>query len=119
MEFRRVLFRSKPPPCGGFFVPGPRSPGKRSAPGTCGPREKRCVCKLVGAGANALGGKCPPASACGRRLLLDFAPKDIRTHVQSCTAAHKRKTGCPAFPACLRSDAIGSASGRERVCRDV
>src|SRR3546814_12519085 len=67
---------TKPPPCGGFFVPGPRSPGKRSAPGTCGPREKRCVCKLVGAGANALGGKCPPASACGRRLLLDFAPKD-------------------------------------------
>src|SRR3546814_2064822 len=32
-------------------------------------------------GANALGGKCPPASACGRRLLLDFAPKDIRTRV--------------------------------------
>src|SRR3546814_5200400 len=38
---------TKSPPCGGFFVPGPRRPGKRSAPGTCGPREKRCVCKLV------------------------------------------------------------------------
>src|SRR3546814_5702457 len=31
--------------------------------------------------ANALGGECPPAPACGRRLLLYFAPKDIRTRV--------------------------------------
>src|SRR5690606_28580653 len=31
-------------------------------------REKRCVGD-GGAGANALGGKCPPAPACGRRLL--------------------------------------------------
>src|SRR3546814_17469585 len=58
-------------------------------------------------GANALGGKCPPASACGRRLLLDLAPKGIRTHVHSCTAAHKRTTGCPGFPACLRPQARG------------
>src|SRR3546814_18554435 len=42
-------------------------------------------------GANALGGECPPASACGRRLLLYFAPKGIRTRVRTCTAAHKRK----------------------------
>src|SRR3546814_17958222 len=41
----------------------------------------------------SLGGECPPASACGRRLPLDFAPKDIRTRVPTCTAAHKRKAG--------------------------
>src|SRR3546814_11695414 len=32
--------------------------------------------------ANALGGECPPAPACGRRLLLYFAPKAIRTRVK-------------------------------------
>src|SRR3546814_16755892 len=36
----------------------------------------------LGAGGNALGGECPPATAFGRRLLLYFAPKDIPTHVQ-------------------------------------
>src|SRR3546814_15426483 len=44
-------------------------------------------------GSNALGGECPPASACGRRLPLDFAPKDIRTRVPTRTAPHKRKAG--------------------------
>src|SRR3546814_10786685 len=41
-------------------------------------------------GANALGCECPPASADGRRLLLDFAPKGIRTRVPTCSATHKR-----------------------------
>src|SRR3546814_8643758 len=53
-------------------------------------------------GANALGGECPPASACGRRLPLDFAPKDIRTRVPTCTAAHKRKAG--SLRSCKRSE---------------
>src|SRR3546814_20615968 len=47
-------------------------------------------------GANALGGKCPPPSACGRRLFLVFAPKDIRTRVPAFTAAHERKGGASA-----------------------
>src|SRR3546814_6876265 len=58
-------------------------------------RRSRCgesvaALTTVAPGANALGGKCPPASACGRRLLLDFAPKDIRTRVPAFTAAHER-----------------------------
>jgi hypothetical protein len=32
-------------------------------------------------GTDTLGCKCPPAPAFGRRLLLDFAPKGIRTGV--------------------------------------
>src|SRR3546814_13498828 len=43
--------------------------------------------------ANALGCECPPASADGRRLLLDFAPKGIRTRVPTCSATHKRGAG--------------------------
>src|SRR3546814_16195369 len=42
-------------------------------------------------GANALGGKCPPASAFGRRLLLAFAPTAIRPHVSAFHPAHERK----------------------------
>src|SRR3546814_15362434 len=57
------------------------------------PTERKArVRKWVGAGANALGGECPPAPAFGRRLPLDFAPKDIRTRVPACTAARKRKS---------------------------
>src|SRR3546814_8764304 len=61
-------------------------------------------------GANALGGECPPASACGRRLPLDFAPKDIRPRVPTCPAAHKRKAGSlrSCKPA-IRQPAIGRA----------
>src|SRR3546814_16597531 len=57
------------------------------------PTERKArVRKWVGAGANALGGECPPAPAFGRRLPLDFAPKDIRTRVPACTVARKRKS---------------------------
>src|SRR3546814_2774942 len=75
-------------------------------------------------GANALGGECPPASACGRRLLLYFAPKGIRTRVRTCTAAHKRKAdrltllqACdrsPAWPAGPRGESKEEI-GREHV----
>src|SRR3546814_2576803 len=86
-------------------------------------------------GANALGGECPPASACGRRLLLYFAPKGIRTRVRTCTAAHKRKAerltllqACdpsPAWPAGLRGEikeeafAVGGCRGTfaPKACR--
>src|SRR5690606_39636441 len=67
-------------------------------------REKRCV-RDGGAGANALGGECPPAPACGRRLLLYFAPKGIRTRIPACTAAPSSKRESGAFTASLRSTA--------------
>src|SRR3546814_14167887 len=46
-------------------------------------------------GANALGCECPPASAAGRRLLLDFAPKGIRTRVPACAAFQRRNAREP------------------------
>src|SRR5690606_24935377 len=67
-------------------------------------REKRCV-RDGGAGANALGGECPPAPACGRRLLLYVAPKGIRTRLPACTAVPSSKRESGAFTASLRSTA--------------
>src|SRR3546814_3820841 len=56
-------------------------------------KEKHAPADGWAPGANALGCECPPASADGRRLLLDFAPKGIRTRVPTCSATHKRGTG--------------------------
>ena len=40
--------------------------------------------RRAGAGAGALQGECPPAQACGQRLLLDFALKRPGPHVAGC-----------------------------------
>src|SRR3546814_10417638 len=42
------------------------------------------------AGTSALGCECPPASALGRRLLLDFAPKGTRTRRSGLPGASER-----------------------------
>src|SRR3546814_20185597 len=49
------------------------------------------VCTLAGAECECPWCECPPASACGRRLLLDFAPRAFAPDVPTCTAAHKQK----------------------------
>src|SRR5690606_868610 len=87
---------------------------------------------MVGAGADALWGECPPAPACGRRLPLYFAPKGIRTHVPACAATRgNRGLYCkpaihgPARPAGLRGkikeEAFAAGGGRRtfapKACR--
>src|SRR3546814_19831072 len=66
-------------------------------------------------GANALGGKCPPASACGRRLFLDFAPKDIRTRVPAFTAAHERTAAAQGGTRQADSSTDGRRVGKDGV----
>src|SRR3546814_20968046 len=44
-------------------------------------------------GANALGCDCPPASAAGARLLLDLAPKGLRTRFTTRAATPQRGPG--------------------------
>ncbi|WP_421588739.1 hypothetical protein, partial [Stenotrophomonas maltophilia] len=48
-------------------------------------------------GRDALAGECPPASACGRHLLLYFAHKGIATHVSRPLAPKERHGVAHAF----------------------
>ena len=60
--------------------------------GECGRavRLSKCSGGWVGRalGRDTLAGECPPGSACGRPLLLDFAHKGIATHVWRPLAPH-------------------------------
>ena len=71
---------------------------------------KRCFSRLGKSGraqgANAPGCECPPAPACGRRLLLDFASRGIRTRVSVCTAVQTQRRGL-GLPGGLRSGESG------------
>jgi hypothetical protein len=106
--------------CGGMDiedVPRERLPSK----------EKHYVPGWPGApGTDTLGCKCPPAPAFGRRLLLDFAPKGIRTRRCSLAANVKAQNRGLVFrqsairalvrPAALRGEIKeeASAAGRGR-----
>src|SRR3546814_17566433 len=54
------------------------------------PGVRRASARGGAAGTSALGCECPPASALGRRLLLDFAPKGTRTRRSGLPGAAER-----------------------------
>src|SRR3546814_3869688 len=54
------------------------------------PGVRRASARGGAAGTSALGCECPPASALGRRLLLDFAPKGTRTRRSGLPGASER-----------------------------
>ena len=81
------------------------------------PIRRKARLQMRGAsGANALGCECPPASALGRRLLLDFAPKGIRPRVPTCAAIEGAKREVrSSWQACdQQPGAAGSPSGRNQ-----
>ncbi|WP_156899998.1 hypothetical protein [Luteimonas mephitis] len=71
---------------------------------------------MVGApGANALRRECPPASASGRRLLLEFAPKGIRTRRPDLDGGSKgEKAGSLALSGKLDGTSPSQASSEEK-----
>src|SRR3546814_20642522 len=66
---------------------------ERSSPkrGNSGPRKR------VGAGCGCPWGECPPAPACGRRLLLDFAPRASALVVPPFPVLKTTKADRPAY----------------------